>query len=416
MTTKNAIELKYCRLCKAKNLKLILDLGKSPLPNTLLKKSQLNNPEPIFPLRVNLCTKCGQVQLSHVVSPELMFRDNYTYVSSTSPVMVDHFEAYANSVFKKLKLKKKDLVVEIGSNDGTLLKFFKKLGVEVLGVDPARNIAAQAIKEGIPTLPEFFNLKVAARIVKKCGKAKVVTGNNVFAHIHDLDEVVKGVKELLDENGAFIIEFPYLVDFIDNNVFDSIYHEHLSYLAIRPLDKFFKGFGMQIFDCFRTTVQGGSIRVFVKKQGGRYKKTTAVAKFLDLEKKKKLTQVQIYLKFAKKVQGIKKSLNALLAKLKEQNKKIAGYGAPGRSTTLLNYFGIDNKILNYIVDDNPYKHGFYTPGTHIPIFDIPQIQKTNPDYLLILSWNFAEPIMKRLTYYKKSGGKFIIPVPEPQIV
>lgn len=416
MTGKQALELNYCRLCKAKNLKLILDLGKSPLPNAFLKKSQLSKPEPFFPLKVNFCTKCGQVQLSHVVSPELMFRDNYTYVSSTSPVMVDHFKAYANSVFKKLKLKKKDLVVEIGSNDGTLLKFFKKLGVEVLGVDPARNVAAQATKEGILTLPHFFSSKLAKQVIKKYGKAKVVTGNNVFAHIHNLDEVVKGVKELLDENGVFIIEFPYLIDFIDNTVFDSVYHEHLSYLAVRPLNKFFKSFGMQIFDCFRTPVQGGSIRVFVKKQGGKYKKTAVVAKFLDLEKKKKLDQIQTYFEFAKKVQETKKSLNALLAKLKKQNKKIVGYGAPGRSTTLLNYFGIDNKILDYIVDDNPYKLGLYTPGTHIPIFDIPQIQKTNPDYVLILSWNFAESIMKKLTYYKKSGGKFIIPVPEPQIV
>ncbi len=415
MTDNRALELNYCRLCKVKNLKLVLDLGKSPLPNAFLKKSQINKSESSFPLKVNFCTNCGQVQLSHVVSPELMFR-NYAYVSSTSPVMIAHFQEYADTVFKKLKLKKGDLVVELGSNDGVLLKQFKKLGTRVLGVDPARNVALRATKEGILTLPEFFNSKLAEQIVKKYGKAKIISANNVFAHINDLDEVVKGVNELLDENGAFVVEFPYLINLIDDNVFDSVYHEHLSYLAVKPLDNFFKSFGMQIFDCLKTPVQGGSIRIFVKKQGGKYKPANAVAKFLNLEKKKKLDQVQTYLEFAKKVQETKKSLKVLLAKLKKKNKKIVGYGAPGRSTTLLNYFGIDNKILDYIVDDNPYKLRLYTPGTHIPILDVPQIQKTKPDYILILSWNYAEPIIKKLSNYKKSGGHFIIPVPKPYII
>lgn len=415
MTSRGALAINYCRLCKAKNLKRVLDLGESPLPNALLKKSQLTKPEPIFPLKVNFCTNCGQLQLSHVVPPELMFI-NYAYVSSTSPVMVDHFEKYAKLVFKKLKLKRGNLVVEIGSNDGVLLKNFKKLGAKVLGIDPARNIAALATKEGVPTLPHFFSARLAKQVAKKYGKAKVITGNNVFAHIHDLDEVVKSVKELLDESGVFIIEFPYLVDFLDNNVFDSIYHEHLSYLSVRPLDKFFKSFGMQIFDCERTPVQGGSIRIFVKKQGGKYKLTKNVTNLLDLEGEKGLDRIQTYLKFAKKVEKSKKYLNNLLEKLKKQNKKIVGYGAPGRSTTLLNYFGINNKILGYIVDDNPHKIGLYTPGTHIPIFAISQIQKTNPDYLLILSWNFAQPIIKKMDSYKKSGGSFIIPIPKPDVV
>ena len=415
MTKNSALELNYCRLCKSKNLKLVLDLGKSPLPNALLKKSQRKKGELSFPLKVNFCPKCNQVQLSHVVSPELMFR-KYAYVSSTSPVMMAHFQEYADTVFKKLKLKKGDLVVELGSNDGFLLKQFKKLGTRVLGIDPARNIAAIATKEGITTLPQFFNSNVAKKVVKKYGKAKVITANNVFAHIHDLDEVVEGVKELLHENGVFIIEFPYLIDFIDENVFDAVYHEHLSYLAIKPLDKFFKSFGMQIFDCFRTPVQGGSIRIFVKKQTGIYQPTKKVTKLLELEKKKKLDQIQTYLEFAKKVQATKKSLKALLAKLKKQNKNIVGYGAPGRSTTLFNYCGIDNKILDYIVDDNPLKLGLYTPGSHIPIFDIIQIQKTNPDYVLISSWNYAKPIIKKLNNYKRSGGKFIIPLPKPYII
>lgn len=412
---KLAFKLTHCRLCRSKKLKGVIDLGKSPPPNTLLKKNQLNKYEPFFPLVVNFCKDCGQAQLSHVVSPRLMFQ-NYPYVSSTSHVMVDHFEQYAKTVFTRLRLKKGDFVVEIGSNDGVLLKFFEKLGVKILGIDPAKNIATLANKEGIPTLPRFFNSKLAKQVAKKYGKAKLIAANNVFAHIHDLGDVVAGTKEILDKHGVFIIEFPYLMNLIDDNVFDSIYHEHLSYLSVRPLERFFKGFGMEIFNVVKTPVQGGSIRVFVKKQGGNHKPTKAVTKFLGLEKKKKLDQIQTYLEFAKNTQEIKRSLNTLLAKLKKQNKKIVGYGAPGRSTTLLNYFGIDTKTLDYIVDDNPNKHGLYTPGTHIPIFSVSQIERVNPDYLLILSWNFAKPIMSKLADFKYRGGRFIIPIPKPYIV
>lgn len=412
---KLALKLNRCRLCGSKKLKSVIDLGKSPPPNTLLKKSQLAKREPSFPLAVNFCKDCGQVQLSHVVSPQLMFQ-NYPYVSSTSRVMVDHFQEYANKVFKQLKLKKGDFVVEIGSNDGVLLRFFEKLGGKILGIDPARNIAALANKDGIPTLPRFFNSKLAKQVAKKYGKAKLIAANNVFAHIHDLNDVVAGVNEILDTDGAFVIEFPYLMNLIDDNVFDSIYHEHLSYLSVKPLDKFFKSFGMEIFNVLKTPVQGGSIMVFVKKQEGSHRRTKAVAKFLSLEKKKKLDQAQTYLKFAKKTKETKKSLNTLLAKLKKQNKMLVGYGAPGRSTTLLNYFGIDTKTLDYIVDDNPNKLGLYTPGTHIPIFSVSQIDKATPDYLLILSWNFAKPIMAKLTNFKHRGGRFIIPIPKPYII
>ena len=415
MKNKQALALNHCRLCKSKDLKLVLDLGKSPLPNAYLKKSQLSKKELFFPLIVNFCPNCGQLQLSHVAPPELMFI-NYAYVSSTSPVMIAHFNQYAKSVFKKLKLEKGNLVVELGSNDGVLLKQFKKLGTSILGIDPARNIAALATKAGIPTLPHFFSKKLAKKIVNKYGRAKVIAGNNVFAHIHDLDEVVNGVHQLLDLNGAFIVEFPYLVDFLDNKVFDSVYHEHLSYLSIKPLNRFFKSFDMEIFDSIRTPVQGGSVRVFVKKQAGKIKITKNVTDLLDLEKIKGLDRIQTHIKFAKKIEKTKKSLNNLLEKLKNQNKKIVGYGAPGRSTTLLNFCGINSKILDYIVDDNPLKHGLYTPGTRIPIFDIPKLQETNPDYIFISSWNYAIPIIEKLKKQKNIKAKFIIPVPEPQIV
>ena len=403
-----------CRLCKSKNLKKILDLGKTPPANSFLKKSQLKQKEDFFPLRVNFCTNCSQLQLSHVVSPEILFR-HYVWVSSTSPVTVAHFEEYANSVFKNLKLKKGALVVEMGSNDGVLLKPFKKLGARVLGVDPARNVASRATREGILTLPHFFDIKIAKQIVKKYGKAKVIAANNVFAHINDLDEIINAVKLLLDKEGAFIIEAPYNIDLLEKNLFDIVYHEHLSYLAIKPLDRFFKSHGMQIFDVVKREVHGGSVRIFVKMSEAKYKISKSVKEFIDLEKRKKLSDINTYYEFAKHIEKNKISLLKLLKKLKKENKSIAGYGAPAKSTTLLHYFGIGKETIDFISDDSPFKHGLFTPGKHIPIVPPKNLYIKKPDYLLILAWNFAESIMQMQKKYKEQGGKFIVPVPEPKI-
>src|SRR3989344_1279467 len=407
-------KINYCRLCKSKNLEKVLDFGKTPTANSFLKKSQLRDKEDFFPLAVNFCKNCGQLQLSHVVSPEIMFR-HYVWVSSTSPVTVKHFEEYAKSVFNNLLLKKGDLVVEMGSNDGVLLKPFKKLGMRVLGVDPARNVAKRATKEGIPTLPHFFNTKVAKQIAKKYGRGKVIAANNVFAHINDLDEIVKAVGELLDKDGAFVIEAPYNIDLVEKNLFDIVYHEHLSYLAIKPLDKFFVNHGMQIFDVVKKDVHGGSVRVYVKFKEAKYKVKGSVKKFIDLEKKKKLFNIDTYRRFARKIEENKIKLSKLLRKLKKEKKSIAGYGAPAKSTTLLHYFSLGTENLDFIADDSPYKQGLFTPGKHIPVISPKEIYTKNPDYLLILAWNFADSVMKMHEKYKKAGGKFIIPVPSPTI-
>lgn len=407
-------KITYCRLCKSKKLKKVLDLGKTPPANSFFKKSQLKNKEDFFPLVVNFCTNCGQLQLSCVVNPEILFR-HYVWVSSTSPVTVAHFKEYANSVFDKIKLKKGDLVVEMGSNDGVLLKPFKKLGAKVLGVDPALNVARRATKEGIPTLPHFFNLEIAKQIVRKYGKAKVIAANNVFAHINDLDEIVKAVYELLDKEGAFVIEAPYNIDLLEKNLFDIVYHEHLSYLAIKPLDRFFKSFGMQIFDVVKQDVHGGSVRIFVKKSSAAYRVSKRVKEFIDLEKRKKLFEVDTYSVFTKKIEENKVKLSQLLNKLKKEKKSIAGYGAPAKATTLLHYFGIGRETIDFIVDDSPFKHGLFTPGTHIPVVAPEQIYKRKPDYLLLLAWNFAKPIMKMHEKFRKNGGKFIVPVPTPTV-
>lgn len=408
-------KINLCRLCKSRKLEKILDFGKTPPANSFLKKSQLKDKEDFFPLIVNFCTNCGQLQLSHVVNPEILFR-HYVWVSSTSRVTVAHFEEYAHSVFNSLKMKKGDLVVEMGSNDGVLLKPFKALGARVLGVDPARNVARRATREGIPTLPDFFNVKLARQIAKKYDKAKIITANNVFAHINDLDEIVRAVFELLDKEGAFIIEAPYNIDLIEKNLFDIIYHEHLSYLSLGPLDRFFRRFGMQIFDVVKRPVHGGSIRVFIKMGGAAYKVNKRVKKFLDLEKRKRLSDVNTYRTFAKNIQENKIKLSMIIRRLKKEGKTIAGYGAPAKATTLLYYFNIGGETLNFIVDDSSFKHGLFTPGKHIPIVATKELYVRKPDYLLILAWNFAESIIKMHKKYKEEGGKFIIPVPKPKII
>lgn len=408
-------KIAICRLCKSRKLEKVLDLGKTPLANSFLKKNQLKDKEFFFPLTVNFCTNCSQLQLSHVVTPEILFR-HYVWVSSTSPVTVAHFEEYASSVFSKLKLKSGDLVVEFGSNDGVLLKPFKKLGAKVLGIDPARNVASRATKQGIPTLPVFFNVKLAYQIVKKYGRAKVIAANNVFAHINDLDEIVKGVEVLLDKEGVFIIEAPYNIDLLEKNLFDIIYHEHLSYLSIRPLDRFFRSFGMQIFDVVRSPVHGGSVRIFVKTSRAKHKIGKSVQKFIDLEKRKKLSDINTYRRFAKKIEENKIKLLELIEKLKRENKSIAGYGAPAKSTTFLYFFNIGRETIDFIVDDSPFKVGLFTPGKHIPVIETEQLYIKKPDYLLILAWNFADSIIKMHERYRKEGGHFIIPVPVPKIV
>lgn len=407
--------LSSCRICKNKNIKKALSLGSTPLANSFLTKKLLDSPEPFFPLEVNFCPRCGHLQLGHAVSPDLLFK-NYVYVSSTSPVFVAHFEEYAKSVFKKFKLKNKSLVVDIGSNDGILLKPFKKLGVKVLGIDPAEEIANKATKEGIETLAVYFNQQISNEITKKYGKADVITANNVFAHVYDIDKLTKAVKVLLKPNGVFVIEVPYLVDFLQKNLFDTIYHEHLSYYALKPLTVFFERLGMKVFDVQRTGSHGGSIRVFVKNKEGKHKIQKSLKDLIKNEKEYGLHLFETYLDFGKKIKKNKIKLVKILNELKINGKKIVGYGAPAKGNTLLNYFGIGEDVLDYIVDDSPLKQNLYTPGTHIPVVSSEHLEKSKPDYILILAWNFAESIMDKLSSFSESGGGFILPAPIPTII
>lgn len=404
-----------CRICGASDLERLLDLSAQPAANAFLKRSDFTAEE-YYPLILARCTNeaCGFVQLAHVVDPQILFED-YLYVSSTSPVFVKHFEEYAARMDARLHLKDK-LVVDIGSNDGILLRPFKALGAKVLGVDPAKKIAEAATKGGIETIIGYFTDTLAHQIVAKHGHAALITANNVFAHIDDLDEVTVGVRTLLAKDGLFTVEAPYLKTFIEKKLFDTIYHEHLSYLAVRPLQAFFKKHEMHIVDVEETDSHGGSVRIMVARNDSPFEETSIVAEMIQNEEDQGLHQNNIYRKFVEDIEENRHSLVALLSELKSTGKRIAGYGAPAKGNTLLNYMNIGADMLDYIVDDSPLKQGLYTPGMHIPVVSSASLHEDPPDYLFILAWNFADSIMGKNEDFRAHGGKFIVPVPTPRIV
>ena len=406
-----------CRICGGTQLDKILSLGSTPLANSFLKKEELQNEEPFYPLEVGLCATCSLVQLLDIVSPEIMFR-NYVYVSSTSPSFIAHFRSFASHVVERFDLRKGSLVIDVGSNDGILLRPFQEKGMRVLGIDPAENLAKLATENGIETLPRFFNPAVAREVLARYGNAMVITANNVFAHVNNIKEFMEAVRIVIDSDGVFIFEVPYLGDLYGQNLFDTIYHEHLSYFAVKPLMYFFSQQQLRIFDIEKVSSHGGSLRVFVKRKISQKPETlsASVAKYLQQERELKLDSLPTWEQFSNKIILNKEKLKEMLRRMKSEGKRIAGYGAPAKGNTLLNYFEIGNGILDYIADDSSFKQGLYTPGTHIPVVEPARLNSDRPDYLLILAWNFAEQIMSKLGAYKEAGGKFIIPVPETRII
>ncbi len=403
-----------CRICKSPELQQFLSLGKMPPANSFLTLDQLTEPEMTFPLDVCLCNNCALVQLQDVVDPEMMFK-NYLYASSTSGSFRAHFQSFAEHVYHRFHLDSQSLVIDVGSNDGILLKPFKELGARVLGVDPAENLAKQAMEAGIDTLPIFFGIKAAHIIAETRGKAHIVTANNVFAHVDDLDSFVRAVRAVLREDGVFIFEVPYLADLLAKNLFDTIYHEHLSYFSLRPLLYQFQKQEMQILDVQKVDSHGGSLRVFVRNQtSGEI--AESVQKFLSLEEELRIYSLETWQSFSDRVQQNREKFRNLMRELKSAGKRIAGYGAPAKGNTLLNYFGITNKELEYIADDSPLKQNLFTPGSHIPVSSPDRLSVDRPDYVLILAWNFADSIMGRLSSFRNSGGKFILPVPSPEVI
>jgi len=408
------IHKKNCRICRSSNFVKILDLGKLPLANSFLKREDLDKPEPRFPLAVYFCKKCGFLQLLDVVNPEMLFR-HYYYLTSTSKPLADHFVGLGKDLVDRFIKSKNDLVIDIGGNDAVLLDSIKNK-CQVLNIEPARNIAKISRGKGIDTIEEFFSKELAKRIFSEYGLAKVITASNVFAHIDNLEEVIEGVKILIGDKGIFIIEVHWvanLLGLVDIGGFDQIYHEHLSYFSLIALRKLVSQFGLKIFDVKLIPVHGKSLQVFVSKN---YEVLESVNKFLEKEEALGLNKIETYLNFAEKVEKNKNELRNLLLELKKENKKIFGYGAAAKGNTLLNYFQIDKKILDFIVDDSPLKQGLYTPGTHIPIFSPDRFKEDRPDYFLLLAWNYAESILKKEQKLRREGVKFIIPVPKVKII
>lgn len=408
------VTLTSCRICQKTDLIEFLDLGETALANSFLSKGDLDKQEDKFPLRVLFCQNCKLSQLGEVVSPKVMFKD-YLYFSSGMPVLPQHFKDYAGYVVGEFIENKDDLVVEIGSNDGMLLLAIKEKGVRILGVDPALNIAEIANNRGVETIADFFSENIASTIVNLYGNAKVIIGNNVVAHINDHHDLVKGIQKLLKKDGAFVFEAPYLIDMFENLAFDTIYHEHLSYLSITPLVELFKVYGMEIFDVKIYPVQGNSIRVFVGNIG-EYTVLPSVAECLDKEKLLGLDNIKSYHSLAFKILQLKEKIRSTLLGLKKIKKRIAGYGAPAKGNTLLAYFGIGSDILEYATEGLPSKINLYTPGTHIPVVDIEVARKDPPDYYLMLAWNYKDAILLKEQQFLNGGGKFIMPIGEGEII
>ena len=407
--------IKKCRICSSENLHLVLDLGKQPPANSLINESQLQIPEETFPLRLFWCNDCFLVQLLDIVSKEHLF-NHYLYMTSASKPIVDHFIKYASSVYEEfLKQQDNPFVVEIGSNDGSLLSEFKKLGVSILGVEPASNLSKLANDSEIPTMNEFFSSSTARTIIQS-KNVSVVVANNVIGHIENLDNLMEGIKILIGNHGVFIFEVPYLVDLLKNLEFDTVYHEHLSYFSILPLLTLMNKFGLEIFDIRKQSVHGGTLRIFVSKQNN-FEVSSSIDDFINSEYELGLNKNLIYDSFSEKIKKLKIQLKELLVELKKENKSLFGYGASAKGNVLLNYCKIDNTILDFIIDTTPIKQGKYTPGTHIPVYSPDKIlDEGDGSIALLLAWNYKSQILAKENQFRTNGGKFLLPIPQPELI
>ncbi len=401
-----------CRSCGESGLNEILSLGKTPLANALLEEADLQRPEATYPLDLVWCPRCSLAQITESVSPETLFRE-YAYFSSFSDTMLQHAEALAQHMCQAFQLNGQSLVIEAASNDGYQLQYYQQAGVSVLGIEPARNIARAAVQRGIPTCCEFFGQELAVRLIDEGRRADVFHAHNVLAHVPDLNGFVGGIATVLNDSGVAVIEAPYVKDLIDNIEFDTIYHEHLCYFSLTALDALFRRHGLEIVDVHRLNIHGGSLRVFARKCG--VQAPTAAVISLAKDEQEWVRNPAYYERFAGRVQRLRRELCDLLKQLKLERNRIAVYGASAKGATLLNYFGIGRETLDFVVDRSTVKQGRYTPGTRLKIYDPEKLLEEMPDYVLLLTWNFADEIMQQQAEYRRRGGRMIVPIPELKV-
>jgi SAM-dependent methyltransferase len=404
-----------CRLCQEPLAKTFVDLGMSPLCESYLTADQLDQMEPFFPLHVLICDRCLLVQLKEYVRPEHIFTE-YAYFSSYSSSWVEHARKYCHMIKDRLQLGPSSSVFEVASNDGYLLQHFLPLGIPASGIEPAANVALAARQRNVPTLVEFFGLDLAKRLVAEGRRADLIIGNNVLAQVSELNDFTAGLAHLLAPEGVITLEFPHLQRLIDDNQFDTIYHEHFSYFSFFSINQLALRHQLKIIDVEELPTHGGSLRVYLSRHEARHVPTPSVAMLRQREEAAGFCDVASYTKFAPKVHKTKRKLLSLLIECKAHGKKICGYGAPGKGNTLLNYCGIGHDFLDFTVDRNPYKLGRFTPGMHIPIRPVSAIDEARPDYLLVLPWNLRDEITAQMRHISQWGGKLIVPIPEAYVV
>jgi 2-polyprenyl-3-methyl-5-hydroxy-6-metoxy-1,4-benzoquinol methylase len=405
-----------CRFCGTNLQHIFCDLGMSPISNAYLKPEQLQLMEPFYPLCAYVCQSCYLVQLQAFQSPQSIFGD-YAYFSSYSDSWLEHASAYTDYMVKRFGFNSSHSVVEIASNDGYLLQYFRKKGIPVLGIEPAANVAKVAQSNGIPSLIKFFGQQTATELVTEGQKADLLIGNNVLAHVPDLNDFVSGLKILLKPNGIITMEFPHLLQLMEKNQFDTIYHEHFSYFSVITVEKVFAKQGLTLFDVEEIPTHGGSLRIFAKHAENQ---SQSIGKSVDTLKQRELqaglANLPTYFGFSEQVIETKRKLLDFLITAKREGQSIVGYGAPAKGNTLLNYCGIRKDFIDYTVDRSPHKQGLFLPGSHIPIESPDKIKETKPNYLLILPWNLKDEIMAQMAFIQSWGGQFVIPIPEVEVL
>ena len=406
-----------CRFCKTALTDVFIDLVNSPASNSFLTREQLNEPETFYPLKVFTCPKCFLVQVDEYKKSDAIFNSDYVYFSSFSTTWLQHSRKYTEEMVRRFGFDDKSLVVEVASNDGYLLQYFKEKQIPVLGIEPTANTAKAAMEKGIDTVVDFFGVRLATRLAAENKKAHLLLGNNVLAHVPDIVDFVGGMKILLKDQGIITMEFPHLMQLVDNNQFDTIYHEHFSYLSFYTVQQIFRSQGLELFDVEELPTHGGSLRIYARHAADDTKPVgPRVGALLEKETAKGMTTLAYYDNFQTKALDVKYALTAFLIEQKKANKKVAAYGAAAKGNTLLNYCGIKSDLIDFVVDANPHKQGKWLPASHIPVLTESVLRQQRPDYVIILPWNLREEITQQLSYIKEWGGRFVIPIPRLEIL